>query len=193
MRKILLAIALCAFTPVPLKAQDYPRVELFGGYQLLHVDDSLDIEPSFGSYINGFAAACELNIKSWLGIVGELGYGRESFTESGADSDMQQMTLLVGPRFGYRAGRIRVFGHALVGHNHETAAYTYPGYFSDEITMNSFAAALGGGLDVALGNRISIRPIQLDVLFNSHSNTYGGDCQFRYAGGITIKLGSVSR
>jgi len=196
MRKVLVAIVLCCFFAIPLTAQDYPRAEVYGGYQLLLDDDFLDQDWNFdqGTYLHGFAAAAEINVKSFFSIVGEVGYGKTSFSDYFGSYDRQQTTLLVGPRFGHRGGRARIFGHVLIGFNHEKGGYESSTY-SQNIKMTNFATALGGGLDISAGSRISIRPFQLDVVSTRYGDTYGAGYQhqLRYTGGISVKLGAIPR
>jgi hypothetical protein len=197
MRKLWVAIVLLGFFSIPLKAQDYPRVEIYGGYQLVLDSDFWNYNWNFdkGTYLHGFTAAGEVNVRSWFGIVGEVGHGRTSFSDYGADYGRNQTTLLAGPRFGYRGGRVRIFGHALFGFNREMYRYEYPGYIPYKTDLTSFSSALGGGMDVSLGRWISIRPFQFDLLSTYYGEKYGNDYRhrLRYTAGLLVKLGSVAR
>jgi hypothetical protein len=185
-------VILWGFFTIPLKAQDYPEVELYGGYQLL-LDDDFFLGDE-GTKLNGLDAAGEFAIKRYLGIVGEVGYGRTTFDIGNSNYDRNRMILLAGPRFSRRGEKIRFFGHVLVGLNHETSEDTL--LYPQKVTTNQFAFAAGVGLDVSLGHRISIRPFQIDVISTKHSRSAGNsheNFQMRYTGGIVIKLGTVSK
>ena len=204
-------------------AQEYTREEVVGGYQRI-VDKELieDITYSKNSLLddykrlNGFSAALEYNIRSWIGIVGEFGYGRTSpvlhyniefaaFPKSRTEYRRSQTSFLFGPRLSYRRGRFRVFGHALLGGNCVDRGFTHTITYADgseDVNKSNqrytgVATAFGGGLDVSLGKSISIRPVQLDLLttyrsYDTHHRDYNQN-QFRYFGGIAFKVGAVKR
>jgi hypothetical protein len=222
MRRLIVAVALGCLFCIPGYAQDYPRVEVYGGYQLI-MDDELieDITYSadsvFDDYkrLHGFNAAFEYPIRSWIGIAGELGHGRTSpairhdisiapYPTLSTEYLRNQTSFLSGPHFSYRGGGFRVFGHALFGGNHIRRGFTHViGYedgtkdiFEDHQSHTDFATAFGGGLDVSPGKLISFRPVQLDLLSTYRSyDAHHEDYnqhQFRYSAGIVFKFGSVN-
>ena len=189
---------------IPLCAQEYPQVEIYGGYQLI-VDDELAKDITYFSStstmddykrLNGFRAAMEYNIRRWIGIVGEVSHGRTSpilsnyeefapYPRSSAEYQRKQTSFLIGTRFSYRGERIRVFGHVLLGGNSQDFGYTFIETYEDgfrnvyerSLRNTAFATALGGGLDISLGKLISIRPVQLDLLstYGSYTDVHHGD------------------
>ncbi len=194
-----IVISICAVSSIPLKAQDYPKSELFGGYRVSVDDHVFGGLSSVDSTLHGLAAAAEFNLHSSLGIVAELGYGRSQHEFSFSDTayNRSQTTLLGGPRLSLRGKRTRGFGHALVGICHE-ATDSPPGLFEmpnqnpQRVSTNNFAIVLGGGLDISLGNVISIRPVQLDFIYTKHESYAGAShslSEVRYMGGIVIKIG----
>ena len=135
MKRLCTAIALYYLFSMLAHAQDRPKVEIYGGYQLI-LDEELieDITYSadsvFEGYkrLHGFNAALAYNLRNWIGIVGEFGHGRTSpaisysidfaaYPKSSTEYRRNQTTFLFGPRFSYRSGKVCVFGHALVGGN----------------------------------------------------------------------------
>ena len=63
-------------------------------------------------------------------------------------------------------------------------------------TQNAFAAAIGGGLDYQLTNRIAIKPVQVEYIrtelnsalgFRSHQN------DIRYSAGVVLRIGQAHR
>ena len=212
MKNCIAFLTLSLFCCVPASAQDYPRAEVYGGYQLLDDEDLIhDITYGQGldidgyDRLHGFNAAVEYNIRKWMGVVGEVGHGRSSLSLGddnagrpiwSAQYRRNQTSFLFGPRFSYRAGRIRAFGQLLLGGNRSNHSYTYTvtnelGFQAGSAASFSntdFALALGGGLDVSLGNRISIRPVQLDLLTICADETMH---QLRYSAGVVFKLGSA--
>ena len=185
MKKLLVAIVLFSLLSIPVFAQDVPKFEAYGGYQLLRHPGG----EGYDSYIiNGFTAAFEGNLKPFFGIVGEFGYGRKSWDELYINETESFTTYLFGPRFGYRTDKFRIFGHYLLGGLHYSDEYTDEGTYT--YTDNNFAQAIGGGIDISLGKMISIRPAQVDLLSIKWSDGDYSEWEnvFRYSGGVVFKF-----
>ena len=224
MKRLYIAVALCCLFCIPAYAQDYPKAEIYGGYQLIMDEELIEdmtyysTDSVFDDYkrLHGFNAALEYNIRSWIGIVGEFGHGRTSpvlnydtefapYPKSSTEYRRNQTSFLFGPRFSYRGGRFRVFGHALLGGNHISLGFTHifvyedgsKDFYEGSQSNTDFATAFGGGLDVSLGKLISIRPVQFDLLSTYRSYyTHHEDKnqhQLRYSAGIVFKLGAANR
>lgn len=181
MRKLLLAIALLSLVCIPALAQDAPVAEVYGGYQLFRHPggDGYD-----GYNLHGFLASVEGNLKPYFGIVGEFGYNRKTWDEYNETETFS--SFLFGPRFGYRAGNFRVFGHYLLGAVRYSADWD-----GDDYSDTNFGQAIGGGVDISLNNMISIRPAQLDMVSVKWPDNDGGwENHFRYSAGVVIKFGS---
>lgn len=194
MRKTLLIAALLPLASIA-KAQERPRVEIFGGYSLLRADG--------GGNLSGWNASAAANLNRWLGLVADFGgnYGSQSvrlriqtprmnFIDARASSNVH--TFLAGPQVSYpRYERFKPFARALLG-----AARTHvDGRFSTEefslafsATDTGFAMALGGGLDAKLGGRVWLRPIQVDYLLTR----FRGDTQnnARISFGFVFRFGT---
>jgi hypothetical protein len=158
----MLAVALFGLFCMPLFAQDVPKAEVFGGYQLLHSDDAS---------VHGFTGAVEGNLNKNFGIVGDFGFGRKD--------SVNFITFLGGPRANYRADKFRVFGHGLFGMMRMS---------DSSASDTNFAMAFGGGVDFAANNKISIRPGQLDIMKVKYDGGWS-DVIVRYSAGIVFKLG----
>jgi hypothetical protein len=184
MKRLVLGVALLGLFCMPLFAADAPKVEIFGGYQLLHET------AEGGVTMHGFGAAIEGNINKSVGIVGDFGIGMKTMSELGIDVDMKDITFMAGPRIGYRADKFRVFGEYLFGVNHMRGG-TSVSDVSVSSSMNGFAMAFGGGIDIAVNKKISIRPARLDYL-SSHftiDGIGGWEKQLLYSAGIVFKFG----
>jgi hypothetical protein len=84
-----------------------PTYELSAGYQFLHVPDQ---NFPFGVAIDGARHFGP------LGLVGELGWSRDSEDELGVDLTANVIHLAAGPRWtGFRAGRVWPYAQVLVG------------------------------------------------------------------------------
>ena len=182
MKKLLVAIALCSLFCIPVLAQDTPKVEVYGGYQLLHHGGGTYGEDVYPSYnFNGFLAAVEGNLKPFFGVVGEFGYNRKSWDEYNETESFT--SYLFGPRFGYRTEKFRVFGHYLLGGSHYKDEYDGENY-----TDNNFTQAIGGGVDIVLNGMISVRPAQIDMVSIHWTDGEYSEWEnhFRYSGGVVI-------
>jgi hypothetical protein len=100
----------------------------------------------------------QYKFKDWLGAVGEVDahFGLPSTPAA------RSLNILAGPQFSLPR-RISPFAHVLAGLGH---AYT------NGIWDNSLAAAIGGGIDIALAPQLSWRILE------------GDDVITRYFGGI---------
>ncbi len=179
------------------------KVQVFGGYSLLHTDtgglngpllDSALGAPSgtFGvtTNFNGWNAEAQYNMKHWLGIVADFSghYGAPLTASSGSGvsglPDGSTYSVLFGPVFSYHAkARITPFAHALFGFDrarlNESTLSGLPSTspaFSNAVSDTSFAMALGGGLDFKLTRHFAIRPGQVDYFYTNHNLNalYGG-------------------
>jgi hypothetical protein len=168
MQKLLVAIAVCGlFCALPLFAADTPKAEVFGGYQLLHQE---------GLSMSGFNGAVEGNINKSFGIVGDFGMGIKS------TPDIKVYSYMAGPRFSYRAEKVRLFAQALVG-----------GVSVNEgTTENDFGMMFGGGIDLPLNKNISLRPAEFDWLTarSSGGTVVDWSNHLRFSAGIVFKLGA---
>ncbi|MGD1211696.1 MAG: outer membrane beta-barrel protein [Candidatus Acidiferrales bacterium] len=162
-------ILLCGLMLLPMvaSAQEGPKAEIFGGYSYVHMSDS------GSANLNGGSASASFNPNSWLGIVGD--FGGYQGTKSGLDGSV--LTYLFGPKIAFRKGRVTPFVQALFGGAHTSAdpppqsgalvrprresAVAGGGQFA---SSNTFAMAVGGGLDVNATDHIGVRLIQAEYL-----------------------------
>jgi opacity protein-like surface antigen len=177
-------------------AQDTPKVQVFGGYSLLHADtaglsnsaaDSFlgTTGSSVNSNFNGWNAELQYNLKSWLGAVadvsGNYGTALSVASSSGLPSapGFNSYSFLFGPSVQHSMGRLRPFAHALFGANRlssdTTAATNLFGTPPTTPTDTAFAMALGGGVDYKLSKGFGLRLGQIDYLYTKHDSlAYSG-------------------
>jgi hypothetical protein len=182
-RVTLVAVCLLFISAIAVAADDVPKVEIFGGYQLLNETGE------GGVTMHGFGAALEGNINKSVGIVGDFGFGMKTMSEMGVDVDMKDITFMAGPRIGYRADKFRIFGEYLFGVNHMSGGADALGVTVSS-SMNGFAMAFGGGVDISVNKKISIRPARLDYLTSHFSidGVGGWEKQLLYSAGIVFKF-----
>ena len=179
---LLLCSALVASAQKPEPAE-YPKVEVFVGYSAFGEANSRGI--SFGAdrrtsgdygTNTGFEASLIRNFSKHFGIKGD--FSAHFSDESGrgpitlctptcttVTQDAQLKTrvynFLGGPEFKARnSTRFTPFAHVLGGVAHTSATFTTPGPTFNLLLKksdNSFAMALGGGLDIRASKRVSFR------------------------------------
>lgn len=173
-----------AQSPTP---DEHPKIEVFAGYSGLGEANAPGI--NFGSNNNvsasynaeaGFETSIIRNFSKRVGIKADFSAHFNNESERGPVAactpacttvvqDFQLKTrvynFLAGPEFKARnRTRFTPFAHALAGFAHTSATFTTPGpthilFFRRN--DNSFAMALGGGLDIRASKRASFRA-QLD-------------------------------
>ena len=180
------ALLLCSALAVSAqstKPDEYPKVEVFVGYSALGEANSRGI--SFGAdrritgdygTNTGFEASLIRNFSKHFGIKGDFSAhfsdesGRGPITActptcitvtQDAQLKSRVYNFLAGPEFKARnSTRFTPFAHVLGGVAHTSANFTTPGPTFNLLlkkTDNSFAMALGGGLDIRASKRASFR------------------------------------
>ena len=176
MMRLFLAAALVAFAAVGAAAQEAtPKAEVFGGYAY------------GGSGSRGWDGSVAFNANRWLGFVADFGGQYTSIDTPDSSERIKTHSFLFGPRLSSRRNRhVTPFAHALFGAAHNDARARELG-LDLHFTDNSFAVALGGGLDVRVGRRVAVRAFQLDYLrtgFFDETQHKG-----RIAFGLVLRLG----
>jgi opacity protein-like surface antigen len=159
MKRWALLCGVMLLSAVAASAQDTPKVEAFGGYSYLHVSDQ-----GTTANFNGGSGSLAYNLNNWLGVVGDFGGYR--WSNSGVDATV--VTYMGGPKIAYRTGRFTPFVQTLFGGAHLSGS-TFTGSASED----SFAMALGGGVDWNATPHIGVRLIQAEYLlttFNDGAN-----------------------
>jgi hypothetical protein len=182
-RHFLAAAAFVLLASLPSLAQNYPSVELSGGFSYLHIQR--------GGNLYGWDASLAGNFNRWFGLASEFSghYGPNNGiatpvllpalltpTTISINSSSNVYTFLFGPRFSYRKHkRLTPFGHVLPGFARSgfSVDVSGPPPFSSHISGSStaFAMALGGGLDLTLAPSLAFRMIQADYLLTHFGGT----------------------
>ncbi len=141
MKRILFAAIITILAAGVAAAQDFPRVEVFGGYDLLRfggsdfsdmlnsLDDDFGVPVSTSKlFKKGFDASIAFNANDYFGIEANFLYNRGELAKAtGSDEEgtydarfkAYDFAFMAGPRFAYRKNeRVTPFAHALFGFNH---------------------------------------------------------------------------
>jgi hypothetical protein len=173
MRKILLGVFLMVLVPLAVMAQsDYPKGEVFGGYSHFRANPSEFDELYEWTGMHGWNASVAGNFSKWFGVEGDFSgyYASPSILGYKISLlDVNYYTLMGGPKLTYRNGAVAPFAHFLVGAargNFGGGIGPYNLTLPDETAL---AAAMGGGIDINLGEHFAIRAVQADYLMTSFS------------------------
>jgi opacity protein-like surface antigen len=183
-------LTMALFLSAVAMAEDSPKVQIFGGYSLLHADtagvSNSSVDALLGtsgssatSNFSGWNTELQYNVKPWLGAVADFSgnYGTAISPASGSalsgTPSFSSHSFLFGPVLQQSRGKVRPFVHALFGVNRlssdATAAATFFGVAPATTADTAFAMALGGGLDYKLTKRFAVRLGQLDYLYTRHN------------------------
>jgi hypothetical protein len=166
--------------PFASKAQDRGEISVFGGYSYLN-----DV---FSSK-HGWNASLAGNVTRHVALVADFSghYGPESWFQSAN----RNYSFLFGPRYVYTIGkRWTPFAHALIGNFWETQNIGgSPAVPSGSTSTNWLALDLGGGVDIRMSSRISVRALQLDIVRISNGNSH--DHYGRVSFGAVFRLTGV--
>ena len=192
-------------------AQDVPKGDVFFGYSFLRYNSAQTV-PAFTA--NGGLGTFALNFGNHLGLEAELG-GYHNGNIKDKHFDTTTFSFLFGPRLSAgRSKRIDPYIHTLFGGQHATTSIASDSVLVVNPTVRqpssdgrykgsqtTFAMAAGGGLDIKLSRKITLRPIQLDyyltrfeapevvVPTGSTVKTARNQNNLRYAAGIAFNFG----
>jgi len=178
--------------PVVAAGQVLPKVTFFGGYTYLRAQQ--DHGSSFS--LNGWDVSLEGKSFLWLGWVTDVSQ------QYGSPFGLQekQTTALFGPQLSIpHVPRAVPFVHALFGVVHGTNSIKGIGILPGPLcpvqgcpaglsilTGNSFATAVGGGVDIKLAGPVWLRAIQVDYLHGDLSPDH--HTQARIATGLAFRF-----
>jgi len=179
---------------LPLSAQEFPRVELFGGYALSNVqaEEQFNVKRQF---FHGWGASVTGNVTRSVGVAFHTGgaYGGydvdvpvgNGFSRVPFDSNVH--LLLGGPELSLRGGGVRGFFHTLLGLSlFRSSIDSGPGVSAFSSKDTAFAWALGGGLDIGSG-RLGVRLIQFDYV-GANTRGFLATHNVRVATGIVFRF-----
>jgi hypothetical protein len=193
-------------------AQDEHKIDVFGEYSYLRFNPT--ISQARNRSFNGGGGGATFYFSKYVGIKGEfMGYGSTSFTTTFPDTTLpngtfipagtynsqgNMFTYLFGPVVRVPLGKVTPFGELLFGGsntngyaNLSKAIINGGGTISATPTQHPFTMGFGGGLDIPVSPRISIRPVEIDYILTRYTNpltSTNNQNNFRYCGGVVFKF-----
>lgn len=191
LRTIILGAIVASGAAVYAQEVTTPQIETGLTYSFTRVNPGGNLS----SYTaNGGSGFVEYNLNHVVGLVADLGANHIG-NVNGIPIDNTTFTYLFGPRFNWRRSRFTLYAQTLVGGARFSNAYD-PASPTPVLgtSENTFAAAIGGGVDYRLTDHIAIKPIQLEYLMTQLPSTFVNVNQvqnnLRYSAGIVLRLGS---
>ncbi len=184
-------LLLGGITAYAQEGTETPKVEVGLNYSYTRINPG----GTFSSYnANGGFADVAYNFNRYFGVVADLG-GSYTGTANGLALNNTTFEYLFGPRFSWRHSRFTPYAQALFGGQRFSNGFN-PTSSDPRLgtSQNNFAAAFGGGLDIAVSHHLAVRPVQVEYLMNQvepgSSNLRFTQNNFRYSAGVVLRLGS---
>jgi opacity protein-like surface antigen len=212
MKELLFAVlvVLCCTPTISAQIPDpeaYPKIEGFVGFSGSHffyADSSTDIirQNNLASNFShrsqgpiGFESSLTGNLNRYLGIKADLSMYFNNKPEGQITTgqafhvDSRSVYFMAGPEIKARnRTRLTPFAHALLGVARSRSEFKVPSIaFSDSHARTGFAMAFGGGADVRVSKRLSIRSMidyTSTFLGNADPSESGRQNHFRVSLGI---------
>jgi hypothetical protein len=191
-------------------AQD-TKLEITGDYSFVHVNpQNNNITGTFN--VNGGGGSVAYYFSKYIGIEADLqGYGsytkniistNPKYCPEGCQFTAQGnlFTYNVGPIFKYRTQHFEPFGEVLFGGAHSNFyGNIYKGCLGSGCLVanktpsnNAWDFMIGGGIDIPVSPKITIRPAEFDYLLTRFGNAFTGgnnnQSNLRYQAGIQFRF-----
>jgi hypothetical protein len=188
MRRLACLLAVSLFFGVAASAQE--KADVFLGYSYVRQTYG-GIASSFN--MNGGVAQIAAYPVSWFGLVGEFGGYTSSHVGTGPNGALggAEYSYMFGPRILFRHGPLQPYVQGLFGGININASMR--GALNAGSAGNSFAVAIGGGLDLKVSKHFAIRLGQLDYFLTRLSSPLPTSAAFtqnniRYTGGVVFRF-----
>jgi hypothetical protein len=156
---------------------DTPTAEVFGGYSWYRAGGKVN-SVAVPDFSKGWAGQYTHNLNQWAGLTVDVSGHYNGVAHA--------QGLAGGPQFKLRRGPFVPFGEVLLGFQNFAP--------KNLASQNARTFMVGGGLDIRITPRLSIRPLQVDFV-NSYyspateSNSFNGA---RVQGGVVFNFGQPS-
>ena len=182
MKKVMLVLVLLFCASTAAMAQDVSVVDIFAGYSFNRCVKNGDISCD----LHGWNAAFDFNMNNnWAITADGSGHysGREQVREGVEETPRTRYhNYLLGPKYTFGSSeRVRPYVHALFGFNQVKPV--------PEFTKKvNFAQVYGGGVDVKVGDKLWVRPAQVEWFAIRNFDTVTGS-HVRFSAGVVIRIG----
>jgi hypothetical protein len=140
-----LATVLLLCTCWPAFSQDFPAVEVSGGYTLLHDNELM-------KHGSGWYASAGFNFDRWTGLMIDVGGNYSTVDVLGSQRNLRIYSYMMGPQFSIRnESQATPFVQILIGGT--TRSITHVGDTDDR----DLAMQLGGGVDWRFRPKVGLR------------------------------------
>lgn len=201
MRSLQVMLLVIVFCGLPLMGQS-EKSEVFGGYSLERIaggcgtDYRCNTIGGATTNLNGWTASVTIFPYKSIGVSAQFSgtYGSAGYTGGGGGlATVHRYAYQFGPVYRIPWQRASPFVHALFGGISQGLSQPSPNGSVQSYT--SFLLSVGGGLDVKVSNRLSIRAAQVDYerhnvppAANQTSLSTSPTNGFRYSGGIVLRF-----
>ncbi len=199
MRKLFMAVLFVAATAPFTFAQtgdDYNKYDVGVLFSHNRVDTGIDdptqnfVDQREG--FNGVEAFVKGNVSRYVGLKGSYSYHRKSFdivgptaaTSFDVDANIHQFLGGVEFKDNAKETKVKPFAHVMAGASHFRADVQNT-LTSFEESETGFAAAIGGGVDFKLSDRVDLRAVQIDYNPTRSGGTTGHN--FRIGVGLIFR------
>jgi outer membrane protein OmpA-like peptidoglycan-associated protein len=212
MKKCIRVVGVGVLFVLTAAADEWPREEIFLGYNFAKFNPNSDVIPSFNA--NGGSGQFQYNFLKYLGVAMDVGAVNKGVL-NGFDVDTTVMNFVAGPRLTlHNRSRFVPFVEGLVGGAYATmstrltgVSATVPGGLPPGLVIppdlpvtvrlrasrTGFALLAGGGLDLKLSRHVALRLFEADYYLMRTPDVFTGNItnrnNFRYAGGVNFMLG----
>jgi opacity protein-like surface antigen len=191
---VFVAVCLLGFCAVSV-AQEVPQFEVFGGWNIILPEEEVPVD-----FLSGWEGTFTVNANEYASAVIDVSGAYTSWEENVIGMKSIH-SFMAGPQF--RLAQVNEtfvpFIRALFGLSHvrfgdvviEGEEEDIPLNDEGQLNQNGFAMAFGGGLDININDRISVRPAQIEFMTvrleaEGHSEFVNNT---RFAAGVIIKIG----
>jgi hypothetical protein len=205
MRKLFLtALLVAAFAPAAFAqtGDDYNKYDVFVGFSHNRVDTGIDTDDisdggDFDDFddifneregFNGVNASVKGNVSRYAGLKFDYSFHRKEFDfgdlTGAAGTEVRIHNFLGGVELkdNARETRVKPFAHLLAGVARQSADLSNFDDEFEDVSETGFAAAIGGGVDFRLNDRVDFRAIQFDY----NPNRLNGETQHNFRIGIGV-------
>jgi hypothetical protein len=201
MQKFVALMVFLGLLSFPLLAQDSPKLEVFGGYQYLRLNNfnngtggGTGTGPNINA--NGWDTSVTGYFSKYLGVTGDFSGSYKTFNGNGGGGSFSitgnAYTYAGGPVVALREGKINPFVHVLFGGIHEGVSVA-GGCGSSSCSLSGYTMMLGGGVDVKAARAVSIRLLQFDWVYAHFGSPIGGGSAYGESQNARIASGVVFR